>query len=287
MTRCIYVNGRYLPYADAGVHAEDRGFLFADAVYEVFELRGGRLIDEARHMARLTRSLSEIEIPSPMSDGALGRVLRETVRRNRVAHGLVYLQVTRGQAQRDFPFPPAGTTPTLVCFARRLDPEKVNVRATKGISVTSAPDIRWGRCDLKTVMLLPACLAKEKARRAGAFEAWFVDDAGFVTEGASSNAWIILKDGRVVTRHADQHILGGVTRLTLLDVLRAHNLTLEQRPFLLAEAWTAAEAFITSATGTVMPVVAIDGHFIGPGKPGPITRLLRAQFHKMAEISSG
>jgi D-alanine transaminase len=285
MTRVIYVNGRYLPYAEAGVHAEDRGFQFADAVYEVCEIRERCLVDERRHLARLSRSLNELEIPAPMSDRALGHIVRETVRRNRVTNGLVYLQVTRGQAPRDFPFPARGTEPTLVCIARALNPVKIQARADKGIAVVSAPDIRWGRCDLKTVMLLPACLAKETARRSGAQEAWFVDDDGFVTEGASSNAWIVLATGCVVTRPIDNHILSGVTRLTALDVLRAHALQIEERAFSLAEALGAVEAFNTSASATIMPVVSIDGRPIGRGQPGRVTRLLRAEFHKLAEIS--
>jgi D-alanine transaminase len=287
MTRCIYVNGRYLPYREAGIHVEDRGFLFADAVYEVIEVVCGGLVDETRHLQRLSRSLSELEITPPMPDRALGLVLREIVRRNRVINGLIYLQVTRGQATRDFPFPAPGTEPTLVCFARRLDTAKIAARAASGIAIQSAPDIRWERCDLKTVMLLPACLAKERARRAGAFEAWFVDDKGFVTEGASSNAWIVLPGRRLVTRHADTSILGGVTRLTVKDIIASEGLALEERPFALREAAQADEAFITSATGTVMPVVTIDGKPVGSGSPGLVTKLLRDKFHQMAEISSG
>ncbi len=286
MTRVIYVNGRYRPYAQALVHAEDRGFQFADGVYEVCEVRGGRLIDEARHLARLARSRAELSLVQPMSDRALGLVLRETIRLNRVDTGLVYLQLTRGAAPRDFPFPAADTPPTLVCLARRLDPARIAARAEAGIAVKSMPDNRWGRCDLKTVMLLPACLAKETAKADGAQEAWFVDARGLVTEGASSNAWIVLKDGTLVTRPIDQHILSGVTRLTALDVLAGNRLNVIERAFSIDEAKQAAEAFITSASATVMPVVKIDGAAIGDGRPGPVTRQIRQRFHDFAAVAA-
>jgi len=286
MTRIIYVNGRYVPYADAAVHAEDRGFQFADAVYEVCEVSGGALIDEARHVERLWRSLSEIGIERPMSATALGLVMRQTIRRNRVRDGLVYLQVTRGEARRDFLFPDAGITPpTLVCLARRIDPEKVAARAAAGISVKTLPDNRWGRCDLKTVMLLPACLAKDAARQEGAAEAWFVDGQGLVTEGAASNAWIIDANGVVITRPLGANLLAGVTRATSMEALMRLQMKVEERPFTVAEAKAASEAFITSATGTVMPVVKIDGAPIGTGTPGPRTRLLRETFHQVAQRS--
>jgi len=219
MTRIIYVNGRYLPYAEAAVHAEDRGFQLADAVYEVCEVKGGRLVDETRHMGRLARSLAELSIPQPMSSGAWSRVLRETVRRNRVRDGLVYLQVSRGAGPRSFLFPPAGTEPTVVCLARSAPPAQQEAAAEAGIGVKTMPDPRWDRCDIKTVMLLPAALAKEAARAEGAKEAWFVDHHGFVTEGASSNAWIVDGEGRLITRAADTAILRGITRTTLVDLL--------------------------------------------------------------------
>lgn len=285
MPRSVYVNGRYLPYAEAGVHVEDRGFQFADAVYEVCEVRSGRLVEETRHMTRLERSLAELEIREPMSRAALGHVLRETVRRNRVTDGIVYLQVTRGAAPRDFPFP-ADTTPTVVCVARAIDQAKLAAKAAHGIGVKTMPDIRWDRCDIKTVMLLPACLAKEAARREGAAEAWLVDADGFVTEGASSNAWIVDTRGILVTRELGTNLLPGITRATVRDLLLREGLVFEERPFTPAEAKAAKEAFITSASGTVMPVVEIDGFKIGTGEPGPISRRLRANFHQIAEISA-
>ncbi len=286
MTRIVYVNGRYLPYSQAAVHVEDRGFQFADAIYEVCEVRGGRLVDEARHMARLERSLGELKIRKPMSAAALGFVMRQVVRRNRVRDGLVYLQVSRGAAPREFLFPDADLPPTVVCLARPASPAAIDGRAEVGIAVKSMPDIRWKRSDIKTVMLLPACLAKEAARKEGAREVWFVDGDGHVTEGGSSNAWIVDAAGSVITRQLGADILPGVTRATLIDALREENLRLVERPFALAEAYAAREAFITSATQTVMPVVRIDGRPIGEGKPGPAVNRLRQKFHHFAAISS-
>jgi D-alanine transaminase len=285
MTRTIYVNGRYLPYAEAAVHAEDRGFQFADAVYEVCEVKGGRLVDETRHMGRLARSLNELGMPQPMSAGAWGRVLRETIRRNRVRDGLVYLQVSRGAGPRSFLFPPADTPPTVVCLARSVAPAGAEAAAEVGIGVKTMPDPRWDRCDIKTVMLLPAALAKEAARAEGAKEAWFFDRDGHVTEGASSNAWIVDAEGRLVTREVSNALLRGITRTTLIDVLKRDGLELVERPFTVAEAKAAREAFITSATNIVMPVVAIDGQPIGNGAPGLLTQRLRAEFHSVAEIA--
>jgi D-alanine transaminase len=285
MTRTVYVNGRYLPYAQAAVHAEDRGFQFADAVYEVCEVKGGRLVDETRHMGRLARSLGELGIPQPMSQGAWSRVLRETIRRNRVRDGLVYLQVSRGAGPRNFLFPPAGTEPTVVCLARSVAPAQQEVAAEAGIGVKTMPDPRWDRCDIKTVMLLPAALAKEAARAEGAKEAWFVDHQGLVTEGASSNAWIVDGQGRLITRAANNAILRGITRTTLIDVLKREGLELVERPFSVAEAKAAREAFITSATNILMPVVAIDGQPVGNGAPGLLTQRLRSEFHTSAEIA--
>lgn len=284
MARIVYVNGRYLPYAEAGVHVEDRGFQFADSVYEVCEVKSGALIDTTRHLARLDRSLAELKIAKPMSDPALRHVLAQVVRRNRVRDGLVYLQVTRGKAARDFLFP-GEADPTLVALARPIDPYKVAAKAQSGIAVKTVPDPRWGRCDLKTVMLLPAALAKETARDAGAQEAWFVDEKGLVTEGASSNAWIVRPDGYVLTRPLDNRILGGVTRATLLDLLKAQGVPVEQRPFTVPEAQAAREAFVTSASATVMPVVSIDGHKVADGRPGALTQRLREKFHDLAEIT--
>jgi D-alanine transaminase len=285
VTRIVYVNGRYWPYAAAQVHAEDRGFQVADAVYEVCEVRGGHLIDESKHMQRLARSLAELGMTQPLSPGAWSRVLRETVRRNRVSEGLVYLQVSRGAQPRNFAFPEARVGPTVVCLARAATPGR-EAAAAAGIAVKTAADIRWARRDIKTVMLLPAVLAKEAARAAGAQEAWFVDAEGFVTEGASSNAWIVDPQGRLITRQLDQAILSGIARATLIDLLRRENIELVERRFSVAEAKAAREAFVTSATNIVMPVVAIDGVPIGNGAPGLLTLRLRAQFHAVAEVAA-
>jgi D-alanine transaminase len=285
VSRIAYVNGRYLPQRDAMVHVEDRGYQFADGVYEVCEVRGGALIDERRHMERLQRSLGELQIPLPMSLAALGVVLHEVVRRNGVSSGIVYLQITRGVARRDHAFPPAGTRPSVVVTATRIDPAKTERYAADGIAVVTVPDNRWDRVDIKSIALLPNVLAKQTAREQGAREAWFVAADGTVTEGSSSNAWIVTGANEVVTRQADRAILKGITRTVLLEVLRAHDLTLVERPFTVAEAIGAREAFITSASQTVMPVVRIDGQPVGNGAPGLIATALRADFHRYAEKS--
>lgn len=285
MARIVYVNGRYLPWAEAHVHAEDRGFQFGDAVYEVCEVRGARLVDETRHLDRLWRSLGELRMTPPMARAALSRVMRETIRRNRVIDGSVYLQVSRGARPREFVFSDAhDMAPTLVCLARPLNSARFAASA-QGIAVRSMPDVRWGRCDIKTVMLLPASMAKEAAREIGGKEAWLVDDSGFVTEGASSNAWIVDGEGRLVTRKADTDILRGVTRTTLMDLIAREGLTVVERAFTIEEAKSAREAFITSATSIVTPVVRIDDSPIGNGAPGLVASRLRELFHEVAEIA--
>ncbi len=283
MPRVVYVNGRYAPYFEACVHVEDRGFQFADAIYEVIEVRNGALVDATRHLDRLARSLGELSMPVPMSRGAILHVIRETMRRNRVTEGTVYLQVSRGARPRDFLFAGADMAQTFVCIARPASRAVSDARASSGIAVKTVPDPRWGRCDIKTVMLLPASLAKEAARKDGAKEAWFVTDDGFVTEGASSNAWIITQEMQLVTRPVDTAILRGVTRTTLIDVAAQLQLTLVERPFSVEEAKGAREAFITAATNVVTPVTSIDGVQVADGKPGPISKRLRAAFHEIAE----
>jgi D-alanine transaminase len=285
MSRIAYVNGRYLPHNHAAVSIEDRGFQFADGVYEVCEVRGGRLIDERRHMTRLQRSLRELRIALPMPLAALKVVLRETVQRNRVHDGIVYLQVTRGAAPRDFPFPRGGTAPTVVVTARGNDPAKLARMAEEGISVVTVPDIRWQRVDIKSVALLPNVLAKQAARDKGAREAWLVDARGYVTEGGSSNAWIVMADGVLVTRPLGNGILPGVTRSVVVDALASKKLTLEERAFTVEEAYAAQEAFVTSASQIVMPVVRIDGRPVGSGRPGPIAMGLRRDFYAHAETT--
>lgn len=285
MSRIAYVNGRYLPRRDACVSFEDRGYLFADGVYEVCEVREGRLIDERRHLERLTQSLSELRIDLPMPLSSLSVVLHEVVRRNRVRDGIVYLQITRGTAKRDHAFPPAGTRPGIVVSASKIDSARTEAVAAEGIAVITTPDNRWDRVDIKSIALLPNVLAKQAAREQGAREAWFVARDGTVTEGSSSNAWIVTRDGALVTRRADHEILRGITRTVLLEVLRAHDLKLDERAFTVSEAQGAREAFITSATQTVMPVVRIDGQPVGNGAPGLVASALRRDFHRFAEKS--
>jgi D-alanine transaminase len=283
MPRFAYVNGRYLPFRDAKIHVEDRGYQFADSVYEVCEVRGGRLIDERRHMARLARSLAELRIPMPMSPRALDVVLRELVAKNRIGYGVVYLQISRGLARRDLAFPSPQTAPTVVATARPLNMAHNEALAQKGIAVVSVPDNRWGRVDIKTVGLLPNVLARQAAIDQGVRDAWFVDKDGKVTEAASANAWIVTPAGVLVTRHADHAILRGITRGVSLDVVKAQGLAVEERGFTLEEAYAGREAFETSATQIVMPVVGIDGRKIGDGKPGPVALALRREFHRFAE----
>lgn len=285
MSRIAYVNGRYLDMRDASVNIEDRGYQFADGVYEVCEVRGGKLVDMPRHLARLQRSLGELRIKEPMPLSALSVVMHEVVRRNRVNHGIVYLQVTRGVARRDHGFPTASVKPAVVVTARSLDPAKGQANAAHGIKVITLPENRWPRVDIKSTALLPNVLAKQAAREAGAYEAWYVDRDGYVTEGSSSNAWIVTKEGRVVTRSAEAGILPGVTRAVLMDAFEALQVRFEERPFTPAEAASAAEAFVTASSQIVMPVVAIDGQPIGDGKPGALAKRLREQFHRFAVFS--
>ena len=284
MSRIAYVNGRYQPHRSAQVHIEDRGFQFADGVYEVCEVRGGRLVDEARHIARLERSLGELRMRPAAGRAALGVIMREVVGRNGVETGFVYVQMTRGASARDFPFPGPQVPGSLVVTARATDPAKMRANAEIGVKVISLPDLRWKRRDIKSVSLLPNVLAKQAARDAGAFEAWLVDDAGFVTEGASSNAWIITPAGMLVTRAATQDILRGVTRAALLDLAAAEGLGFEERPFSVAEAQGAREAFLSSATNLALSIISIDAKTIGDGAPGPVVTRLRARFHEFAEI---
>jgi D-alanine transaminase len=282
MSRIAYVNGRYLRYASAGISIDDRGYQFGDGVYEVCEIRDGALIDEASHLARLERSLGALQISSPLSAPALAFVLREIVRRNRVRDGMVYVQATRGVARRDHGFPAPRIEPSLVVTAKSIDRRLGEARARQGVRVITLVDERWARPEIKTLQLLPNVLARQKAREQGAYEAWLVDRFGNVTEGAATNAWIITSAGTLTTRQADQAILRGVTRTTLLALLAVEGLDFEERAFSPEEAYCAREAFLTSATNIVMPVVAIDDRIIGDGRPGPIALSLRARFHTFA-----
>lgn len=278
MSRLAYVNGRYRPFAAATVHIEDRGFQFADGVYEVCYVVDGCLIDEERHWDRLDRSLREIRIAWPVTRAALGVVVRETVSRNRVTHGLAYVQVTRGRARRDHAFPDPSVAPSLIVTARSLDRARSAARAASGIRIITVPETRWARRDIKSIALLPNVLAKQAAREAGAYEAWFVEDGGVVTEGASTNAWIVTSNGVLVTPPRSTRILWGVTRSVVLDVAEKLGLTFEERSFTVTEAHSAKEAFITAASALVMPVISIDGVPVGTGSPGPVAIALRQAY---------
>lgn len=269
--RIAYVDGRYVAHVRAAVHIEDRALQLGDGVYEVCGVTGGALMDAEEHLDRLARSLGEIEMAMPMPRQVLKLVMRELVRRNGVRNGLLYLQVTRGAVRRDHPIPKAGPRPSLILTVRAIVPEEFDKRCRDGVAVITRPDERWARRDIKTVQLLPNLLAKTAARRAGAYEAWLVDGEGFVTEGSSTNAWIVDAAGQLRTRDLSHAILAGVTRRIILEATSAAQLPVVERSFTVEEALGAREAFLSSATG-IVPIVAIDGRKIGEGVPGPLTR---------------
>jgi D-alanine transaminase len=279
MSRIVFLNGSFLPFDQAKVPVMDRGFLFADGVYEGFGVLGGRIIDNDAHLERLERSLREVRIPNPYSRAEWTRFEEELVRRNGLTEGFLYLQVTRGVAERDFVFPKEGQ-PTLVMFTQAKSIMHSPLAET-GIAVVSVPDLRWKRRDIKSLSLLAQVLAKQAASEAGAHEAWMVED-GLVTEGGSSSAFIITKGGAIVARPLSNDILPGITRRSVLRLAEETGLALEERPFTLDEAHDAAEAFNTSASGLVLPVISIDGRPVGNGKPGALTRRLRALYLQMA-----
>ncbi|WP_404861900.1 D-amino-acid transaminase [Georhizobium sp. MAB10] len=283
MSRIAYVNGRYLPHGAAAVHVEDRGYQFADGVYEVCEVRQGFIVDMTRHLDRLARSLSELQMGWPLSRDAFKMVLREVVRRNRVRNGLVYLQVTRGVSRRDHVFPSAATMPSLVVTAKKTDPRVVRAKVEKGISVITVPENRWDRVDIKTVGLLPNVLARQKAKAEGAQEAIFVDVDGTIKEGAATNVWIVSEDGVLMTRPADHGILRGITRATVMDVAAKLDLKVEERAFTVEEAKRAREMFLTAATSVVIPIVSLDGTTIANGHPGTMSAEMRDAFFDVAE----
>jgi len=281
MTRIVFVNGNFVPYDEAKIPIMDRGFLFADGIYEVSAVVNGSLVDNEAHLARLDRSLKEIRIANPYSQEEWVRLEQELVRRNGLVEGLVYMQVTRGVAERDFAFP-KNAPPTVVMFTQAKVITNSQAAET-GVAVVSVPDLRWKRRDIKSVALLAQVLAKQAAAEAGVYEAWMVED-GLVTEGSSSTAFIITADRRVVTRPLSHAILPGITRLAVMRLAQEAGLTLDERPFTLEEAFAASEAFLTSASSFVMPVVTIDGKPVGDGKPGPLTRRLRALYLEMAGV---
>jgi D-alanine transaminase len=276
MSRIAYVNGRYVPHREARVHIEDRGYQFSDGIYEVVAVSGGAFVDLDPHVERLERSLRELRIAMPMTRAALVMIMEEVIRRNDVRDGIVYVQMTRGVAPRDHAFPAACRT-QVVMTAKRTKPHPRRFEED-GVKVVTVPDIRWERCDIKSVSLLPNVLAKQQAREAGAFEALMVADDGTVTEGSSTNAWIVTGNGEVVTRPASHAILNGITRRTVLEIIREEGLVLVERPFTLAEAKAAREAFVTSTTSFVMPVTQIDDAVIANGKPGSVSRKLRERY---------
>jgi D-alanine transaminase len=286
MSRFAYVNGRFVRHGEAAVHIEDRGYQLADGVYEVWAVFGGKLADAAGHFTRLWRSLDALKIARPMSQAALTVVLREAVRRNKVVEGMVYLQVTRGVAPRDHAFPNPAVPPAVVITAKSVDRVAAEAKAAKGQSVVTVPETRWGRCDIKSIGLLPNALAKQIAREHGAVEAWFVDELGLVTEGASSNAWIVDAEGRLRTRDTQANILRGITRSSLLEVIAEAGLPVAEQPFTVEEAKAAREAFITGAGTLVLPIVSVDGAQIGDGKPGPVATRLRRLYIERAKAAA-
>ncbi len=283
MSRIVYVNGAFVAEEEAVVSIFDRGFLFADAVYEVAAVLEGKLVDNAAHLARLTRSLGELQMASPAGDHEITAIQKELVERNALREGLVYLQITRGTADREFHYP-ANTVPTLVMFTQKKNLLHAPLAAT-GIAVITTADIRWQRRDIKTINLLPACMAKQAAVEAGANDAWMHED-GLVTEGSSNNAYIISHDGTIVTRALSNRILHGITRRAVLKLAEEMKFKVEERAFTLQEAYEAAEAFVTSASTFVMPVTKIDNHFISNGAPGPVTLRLREMYIAMARAEA-
>ena len=273
MSRIAYVNGAYVPMDMAFVHIEDRGYQFADGVYEGITVASGKLIDLEPHLDRLERSLGELQIDMPMGRRAMTVVFKETVRRNRLADAFLYIQVTRGVAKRDHSFPVTAHS-TLVVTARRLDLSAVKARAQMGIKVSSQPDIRWGRCDVKSISLLPNILAKQAARETGGFEAVLYDEDGYVTEGSSTNIWMVTEDGTLVTRSTDDNILPGITRATIMKIAEELQMKVEARAFTLDEAKAATEMFLTSSTSCAMPIIEFDGTKIGAGVPGAAAKRL-------------
>jgi len=285
MSRIAYVNGRYVPHREAAVHIEDRGYQFADGVYEVFAVHKGRLIGEQGHLDRLAHSLSELRIDWPLGQRALMVVCHEVQRRNHVDNGLIYLQITRGVAPRDHPFPDNPES-ALVVTARKMPP--MNKEAlSKGVEAITVPDIRWQRCDIKSVALLPNVLAKQQAREAGAFEAWQVDAEGMVTEGTSTNAWIVTQDGELVTRNISHAILNGITRLAILEAANEAGVKLTERAFSAEEAAQAKEAFISSSTSHVKAVTRIDGQSVGNGHAGELTLRILDLYTDYVEAHGG
>ncbi len=282
MPRFAYVNGQFVPHSEGVVHIEDRGYQFADGVYEAWGVSQGIIVDFEPHLDRLNRSLGELQIDWPMSRRALAMNIRELSRRNRLNEGIIYLQVTRGVAPRDHAFPTHPVAPSVVITAKPLSRAKYEETAARGINVISVPDQRWARPDIKSVSLLPNVLAIQKARDNGAFDAWQVDAEGFVTESSRTNAWIVDADGNLITRKDDNAILSGITRKVIMALMEREGRKIIERPFTVEEAKSAREAFQSSASAWIMPVVEIDGQPIGNGQPGSVALGLRELYMREA-----
>jgi D-alanine transaminase len=282
MSRIVYVNGAYEPEEEAKISVFDRGFLFGDAVYEVTAVLGGQLVDFAAHLARLDRSLKEIDLPLPIPHEGLRELHEELIAENNIDEGIVYLQISRGPAERDFAYPDP-TMPTIVAFTQSR-PLLDNPYAETGIKVVTIPDIRWKRRDIKSTSMLGQAMGKQAAKRQGAYEAWMVED-GYVTEGTSSSAFILDADGVLRTQPLGPHILPGVTRRAILRLAKEDGVPVEERPFTVEEAYQGREAFLTAASAFVLPVTEIDGRPIGDGAPGPVARAFRAHYITEARAS--
>lgn len=285
MPRYAYVNGAFARHNEANVHIEDRGYQFADGIYEVVALINGKMADERGHLDRLERSLKELSIDMPVPRNTLSMIMRELVRKNRLRNANIYIQITRGATKRDFKFPGSDIRPTLVMTTWPFKFDG-NVAVINGAKAISTPDIRWKRPDIKSVALLPQVLAKQTAVEKGAYEAWMVDSEGYVTEGSSSNAWIV-KGGKIITRQATQAILRGVTRTAITKICAELQMTVEERPFTMKEAYEADEAFNTSAVALVVPIIELDGKKIGAGQPGPVAKRLYEEYRAYAAGQRG
>lgn len=273
MSRIAYVNGRFLPHQSASIHVEDRAMQFSDGVYEVFAVVGGELIDLKLHCERLLRSLNELKMRMPLRPVVLQLILQEVIHRNRIREGICYLQITRGSSPRNHVFP-TNLSHSIVITARRSNPAS-GIESTQGVRIITTPDLRWHRRDIKSVSLLPNVLAKQSAAEANAFEAWLINKNGLVTEGSHSNAWIIVEDGTIITHPESVDILSGVTRNRILQTARDNNIPVKERKFSVGEAKRAREAFLTSTSSFVVPVIQIDDAIVGNGEPGLVTQKLR------------
>lgn len=287
MPRIAYVNGQYIRHSQASVHIEDRGYQFADAVYEVTAVVGGKLLDNGPHMARLRRSLGELQMDLPMTDKAFEMVMMEVLRRNRISDGIIYMQVSRGVSPRDHAFPTQMVRPAIVMTAKRMDYVALAKKQDKGVKAITVEECRWNRPDIKTVSLLPNALSKQKAREAGAYEAIFVRDDGIVTEGTSTNAWIVNKEGKLQTHHLGQSVLPGITRGSIIAIARQAGVEIEEKPFSKDEMMAASEVFVSSTTSFMMPVVDIDDQSIGAGVPGPVARVMVDAYRAYVRSETG